>query len=159
MQQGAISTLEKSDVGLIFRGFNKTVEDVPTGTRMELIIAVNPDYWSNPDAFPCGPSMYVPNTHVCDYQLAGLQVNGEGGMGRGKGEGWGAGAACLLHEAASRAGARWGNAMSLRPARIQGQQECVAASLCLPKGSSPQAMGMGKTSNICRTILPSPLSF
>lgn len=43
MQQGSITTLDKSDMGLIFRGFNKTVDEVPTGTKMELIIQVGVD--------------------------------------------------------------------------------------------------------------------
>ena len=40
MQQGPVSTLQKSDMGLIFRGINKTVDDVPTGSKMQLIIQV-----------------------------------------------------------------------------------------------------------------------
>ena len=33
MQQGAIGTQQKSDMGLLFRGFHKTVDMVPPGAR------------------------------------------------------------------------------------------------------------------------------
>ncbi|KAG1658458.1 hypothetical protein FOA52_005622 [Chlamydomonas sp. UWO 241] len=74
MQQGTISTQQKSLLGLIWRFAEKTVEQVPFGQELTLTLYTNPSYWNNTNAFPCGPSMFVNESGVCDYQLHGSQV-------------------------------------------------------------------------------------
>ena len=78
IQQGAIGSMQKSLMGLIFNDFNKTVDDVPPGKSMALVIAMNQTYWNDTFAFPCGQSTLVDERGICDYAFHGLQVHKHG---------------------------------------------------------------------------------
>ncbi|KAG2450770.1 hypothetical protein HYH02_004607 [Chlamydomonas schloesseri] len=74
-QSGAISTQHKSDLGLIFKGFNFNTSSVPPGTELVLTLALNATLWNNTEAFPCGQSHLVDEGGICDYLMYGNQIH------------------------------------------------------------------------------------
>ena len=71
---GTIGTAQRAPAfGLIFTGFFKEASQVPPGTEMKLVLALDPFMWSNTQVFPCGQSQLVETPGLCDYQLHGLQ--------------------------------------------------------------------------------------